>query len=373
MSARTAALAAALAWASVAPSRAQEAATLAPTAPTAGATATPVVDMQAVVVSGTQPGPGLWRVSRDDGHVLYILGTQSPLPREITWPAAEVRQVLAEAGAVLGPPGVTIGTDIGFFRGLALVPSAMKAMKNPEGATLDEVLPADLYRRWSVLKQRYLGHDSGVEKKRPMIAVYELYRAALQRNGLKEGGVVGPVIDKALKPRGLKATPTLLELKIDDPRGALADFRREAPKAQDLECFRGTLDIIERDLPRIAARANAWATGDLQALRAMPDARHQVDACLSAWTATEVARKHGLTDIEARVRDTWLAAADKALQEHAVSFATLPIDGLLEESAYLAWLRQRGYRVTAPDQTEDPVDDAVTVDGVGLAIPSALP
>ena len=344
MSARMAILVCLMAWATPSPGHGQEAASVAGD--------TPIVDMDAVVVSGVQPGPGLWRVARDDGHVLYILGTQSPLPRDISWQADEVRQVLGEAGVVLGSPGVTIGADIGFFRGLTLMPSALKAMKNPGGATLDEVLPPDLYRRWGVLKQRYLGRDRGVEKKRPLIAAYELYRAALEHNGLKQGGVVGPVIDKALKPRGLKTTSALLKLKIDDPREALADFRKEGLRAQDLECFSGTLDIIERDLPRIAARANAWATGDLETLRNTPDARRQVDTCLAAWTATDVARKNGLTDVETRIRAAWLAAVEKALQEHAVSFALLPIDELLDESAYLAQLRQRGYRVIAPDAVD---------------------
>ena len=36
--------------------------------------------LDAVVVSGTQPGPGLWRVSRD-GREFWILGTLAPLPR----------------------------------------------------------------------------------------------------------------------------------------------------------------------------------------------------------------------------------------------------------------------------------------------------
>jgi hypothetical protein len=98
---------------------------------------------------------------------------------------------------------------------------------------------------------------------------------------------------------------------------------------------------------------NAWATGDLEGLRNIPDVRHQVDICLSAWTATDVARKNGLSDVEPRIRAAWLAAAEKALQEHAVSFATLPIDGLLDDSGYLAQLRQRGYRVIAPDADDE--------------------
>jgi hypothetical protein len=319
-------------------------------APAADADAPPVVDMDAVLVTGVQPGPGMWRATRD-GHTLYILGTQSPLPRGMTWDAAETRQVLEQAGAVLGPPGVTIDADVGFFRGLTLAPSAFKAMKNPDGATLDQVLPPELHARWSVLKQRYLGRDRGVEKKRPLIAVYELYRAALEHNGLREGGVVGPVIDKALKARDLERTPTLLKLKIDDPREAIADFRKETLKPEDLACFSGSLDIIERDLPQIVARANAWAVGDLEALRALPSGRSQVLACLSAWTRTETARKRGLVDIDVRVRDSWMSAVDKAVAAHPVSFATLSIDELLRgDGGYLAELRQRGYRIQAPDE-----------------------
>lgn len=308
-------------------------------------------DMDTVVVSGVLPGPGLWRASKD-GHVLYILGTQSPLPRDMQWQAREVRQVLAEAGAVLSPPGISVGADIGLFRGLALAPSALKAMKNPDGQTLDELLPADVYARWSGLKQRYLGRDRGVEKKRPLIAVYELYREALKRNGLREGGIVGPVVSQALKERGMKWTQTSLNLKIEDPRAALADFRKEEFKPQDLQCFRDTLDIIESGLPQAAARANAWAVGDLEALRAMPAARQQVTACLSAWTETETARKRGLTDIDARIMQSWLAAVDKAVAEHPVSFTTISIDNLLRGDGALAELARRGYRIQAPDEDD---------------------
>ena len=359
------------------PCRAQESPSADPGAPVAQAVVptaaadTDVVDMEAVVVSGVQPGPGLWRVSKG-GHVLYILGTQSPLPRDMTWDAREVRQVLAEAGAVLGPPGVSVNADIGFFRGLTLAPSALKAMKNPGGATLDELLPPDLHARWAVLRQRYMGRDRGVEKKRPLIAVYELYKAALEHNRLRQGGIVGPVLAREMKARGLKSTPAALRLKIEDPREAIADFRKEGLKPQDLECFAGTLDVIEQDLPRIAARANARAVGDVEALRAMPRNRQQLDDCTDAWMQTETARKRGFTDIEARIRDTWLAAAEKALAEHPVSFATMGIDGLLYDSQGLvAALVARGYEVLAPGEygqaEEEGGPDAPPADAVAPA------
>ena len=361
MAARMATLAVLLTCSAVMPAMAQEPA----------AATTPVVDMEAVVVTGVQPGPGMWRESKD-GHTLYILGTQSPLPRGMTWDAAETRLVLAQAGAVLGSPGVTVDADVGFFRGLTLAPSAFKAMKNPDGQTLDQVLPPELYARWSVLKQRYLGRDRGVEKRRPLIAVYELYKAALEDNGLREGGVVGPVIDKGLKERGLERTSTLLKLKIDDPREALADFRKEGLKPEDLACFSGTLDIIERNLPQIVARANAWAVGDLDALRTMPSGRSQVLACLSAWTRTETARKRGLVDIDARVRASWLSSVDAAVAAHPVSFATLSIDELLRDDGYLAELRRRGYHVQAPDEYEDEVEEAADAPPTDAIAPSPL-
>ncbi len=115
-----------VAWA---PARAQEVPESEPVPPVAG---TDVIDMEAVVVAGVQPGPGLWKVRQGD-HLLYVLGTQSPLPKNITWRSDEVNQVLQLADEVLASPGISVGADIGFFRGLTLLPSAMKASKNPDG------------------------------------------------------------------------------------------------------------------------------------------------------------------------------------------------------------------------------------------------
>ena len=331
------------------PARAQESLD----APAAGSVPDPgpaaVVEMDAVQVSGVQPGPGLWQVSRGD-HVLYILGTQSPLPRGIQWQSDEVRQVLAEAGVILGGPGVSVSADVGLLRGLTLVPAALRAQRNPDGATLEELLPPDIYARWSRHKASYLGRARGVERKRPAIAAYELYRAALKEHGLRGGGVVQPVIDGLAKARGLEQVPTVLRVEVTDPRKALAEFRGEAMRPQDLQCFVRTLDLVEHGLPQVARRADAWSTGDLAALRAMPEAGSQVRACLEAWAQTDTARRRGFTDIEARVRERWLEVALAALKEHRVSFATLPIESLLYgHGGFVQGLEARGYVVRAPD------------------------
>ena len=302
-------------------------------------------DMEAVVVSGAQPGPGLWKVYSGE-HTLYILGTLSPLPTRMEWRSQQVASVLDEAGAVLGSPGVSVGTGMGRLRSLTLLPSALRATNNPDGETLEDVLPADVYARWSVLKARYMGRDRGVEKKRPMFAAAELHGKAIKRAGLR-GGVVGPVIEEALKRRKMKQTSTVLGLTIEDPRGAIAEFREESLKQEDIDCFSRTLDIVEHDLPAMVARANAWAVGDIDALRSMP-VESQYRACLSAWSSSEVVRKRGMTDIDQRVRAHWMEVAESSLREHEVVFATVPIAELLRPGGYLELLAAKGYEIESP-------------------------
>ena len=158
-----------------------------------------VVDLETLVVSGVQPGPGMWKVSRGD-HTLYVLGTVSPLPRRMEWESAEVESVIARSQAVIGPPTVSVGTaDVGFFRGITLVPALLRARNNPGKRPLREVVSPDLYARWEVLKARYIGRDRGVERRRPLLAAQELYEAALRRSGLHTTGVIWPVVTAAAK------------------------------------------------------------------------------------------------------------------------------------------------------------------------------
>src|SRR5579863_8429293 len=104
--------------------------------------------LDTVLVTGEQPGPGLWKVTGGD-HVLWILGTQLPLPKKMTWRAQEVEKTIAQSQEVLADAAVKV--DIGFFRMLTLLPSLLSAKKNEQGAKLQDVLPAELYARWLAL------------------------------------------------------------------------------------------------------------------------------------------------------------------------------------------------------------------------------
>lgn len=300
-------------------------------------------DLDTVVVSGMQPGPGMWKVSRGE-HALWVLGTISPLPKRMEWEARDVEAVIAQAQEYIEPPGVRVDAKVGFFQRLALVPKAFGARKNPDGLTLQQVVPADMYARWQVLKRKYMGKDAGVEQWRPMFAAMELYQEAIDDSGLKQSGVVGPVIDRAVRRHKVSKTSPTVMIAIEDPKQALAEFRES--RLDDLDCFGKTLQRLESDLGTMRERANAWAVGDLDALRALPYG-DQNEACLRAAARAGVLQKRA-GNIEAQVEELWLAAAEKALANNTVSFAVLPMRELLKPDGYVAKLQAKGYVVEAP-------------------------
>ncbi len=303
-----------------------------------------VIELDTMVVTGAQPGPGMWKVSKGD-HTLWILGTLSPLPKKMTWLPRDVEAVIAQSQEVLEAPGVSFDSDVGIVRSALLIPSLLKARKNPDGRTLQQVLPADLHARWQALKLKYIGRDAGVEKWRPIFAAYELYKEALDESGLVQGGVIGPVVNKAVKRHKVKRTSPTVKVKIEQPKKAIKEFSTSS--LADIDCFGKTMTRLETDLATMTARANAWAIGDIEALRALPY-DDQNRECLTAFIQAGFAQKRGMSDLPARVQAAWLTAADAALEKNQVTFATLPIADMLKPDGYLSQLSARGYAVEAP-------------------------
>lgn len=303
-----------------------------------------VRDLETIVVTGVQPGPGMWRVSKGD-HVLWVLGTLSPLPRDIEWDSNAVEKVISQSQGVLTSPTVSIRSDAGFFAKLALIPSAFKARRNPDGRTLAQLVPAPQYARWQVLKAKYVGRNAGIEQWRPVFAALELYSQAIRKSGMSQAGLVAPMVAKAARRYQVPVTEPKVTITIANPKQALKEF--SASSLDDLECFNKTLARIEGDLGGMVARANAWAIGDLDTLRELPFG-NQFAACNAAFTGAALARKHGMHDLPQRMERTWMAAAEAALAKNRTTFATLPIAEVLKADGYLAKLKARGYEVEAP-------------------------
>lgn len=303
-----------------------------------------IVDHEAVVVSGVVAGPGLWTV-RKDGHVMHVMATLSPLPRRMQWESAGVESVLAASTQVLLPPSFTLDPGVGMFRGLLLVPSAMKARRNPDGRSLQQSLPPELYARWTPLKQRYLGNDRGVEQRRPIVAAHELYEAALRSAGLSQDDPVDKAVRRLAKRHDVPLRAVNFRLEIADAKATLRELR-DTP-LEDVDCFERTIGRIETDLAWMRQRASAWARGDVAAMVALPY-ESQSRACMRALSDTTLAQRLGAGDLQARLRQQWLDAAEDAVAAHRVSFAMLPLSLVIAPDGYLARLRERGYVVEPP-------------------------
>ena len=159
-------------------------------------------DLETVVVRGVQPGPGLWKVTKGD-HVLWILGTLSPLPKGITWDSARVEAIIATAQEVINVPEADLKSNAGFFGNLAVLPALIGVRNNPDGKKLSDVVPAELYARWTPLKLKYIGGSDKAESWRPIFAALELYEAAIDKAGLTDKVIAQKVVDAAARHAGV--------------------------------------------------------------------------------------------------------------------------------------------------------------------------
>lgn len=300
-----------------------------------------------VLVVGQRPGPGLWKVSKD-GHVLWVFGTYSPLPAKMEWRSQEVETIIGQSQELLASPGMSL--TVGWMDSLNIVmalPSLIGARKNVNGESLQEVVPPDVYGRWLPLKAKYLGADNGVEAMRPMFAAEKLFDKAVAHSGLGNDSAVVRRIEDIAKAQKVKITATGFSIPLDNPRGALKDFKKSA--LDDVPCFTKTIDRLETDLEGMRLRANAWAIGDVAKMRALVYP-NQAEACRKAMTGSAWMKGlKGADNLEEKGKIRWLEAAEKSLAANKSTFALLPVGQAMNEGGFLDALKEKGYVVEQPE------------------------
>lgn len=322
--------------------------------PTAPVAAVPTLDVPAdgirteatVVVTGEQPGPGLWLV-RKGGNELYILGTLNPLSANMQLASTGIDAVISRSQEVIRAPYLSVGSDASKFRMLFLLPSLIGIRNNPDRKTLKDVMPATLYARWLPFKQRFLPDDDKVEKMRPMFAAQELYKAVIKRSAMSNKDPSAPLVTAAIEKHHPTVSVVKLELKVKNPKSLIKQMK--TARFDDLACMERTLDRLGVDMEVLRLRANAWATGDIATLRANPVPSHY-QACLNAVSESAIGQQIGMGNGEARVKAMWLAKAEQSLAKNTTTFAILPITDMLGPGGYLASLQAKGYTVLAPDE-----------------------
>ncbi len=283
--------------------------------------------VEEVLVTGEHPGPGMWQIVHGD-NTLWILGTHAPLPARLTWRSAEVEFAISEAQQVLGSYSASFT-----LRGAN--PLAM------QGRPLRRLLSRRAYAQWRQLKREYIGDNDEIERALPVTAALVLRSSALQQAGLTSADAVLKEIARLARAYQVPVTTDHQVTKVVSavPNDAAAERVGVAFLTQ-------TIANVESDVRTARVRANAWATGDIDALRAQAAAdEHAADLYANSWPyldATELAALERETDAR------WLAAAEHALRRNRTTVATLPIFMLLRADGLLARLRERGFEVIEP-------------------------
>ncbi len=203
-----------------------------------------------------------------------------------------------------------------------------------------------------MLRQKYVGEynvndeENDLDRWRPIFVALRLYSRAINQSGMTSTNPVWPTIVAAAAKHRVKITDVKFEPEIIEPRAAVREF--SASRLADIECFEKTIERIETDLVAMRARANAWAVGDVAALRKLP-AIDQRAACEAALRAAPFMKLFGANDLLLQIETAWLNAVDAALTKNKVTLAVLPIAQLVTPKGYVAKLRLKGYRVEEPD------------------------
>lgn len=293
--------------------------------------------MEEVVITGTWPGPRMWKVSKG-GHVLWLLGTLDPLPKKMSWESKEVEAIIKDAQEVLNSEP-SISPNASLFGKLRLYMQWRGMRKNDHDGVLKDFLPSELYARFNDLKIKYAPKDDGIERLRPALAGGRLYFKAVDASGLATRNVVNKTVIKLAKKHRVKVHRA--ELKINDAGGLLNELK-EVPRESEIRCLESTMTRLEKDIGMMAARANAWAIGNLDALRKVS----YTENASSCWDI--LASSPRIKALMNEAQNAWMTAAESALDKNTTTLALWPISDVLKQDGVLLKFRAKGYAVEEP-------------------------
>jgi uncharacterized protein YbaP (TraB family) len=285
-----------------------------------------------IIVSGERAGPGLWHVQKGAAQ-LWIFGTVSPLPKDMTWRSKQLERILDGTDQLL----VAKPVEIGIARALWLLVTQRDLLMLGHGRKLKDVMPADLHARFAVQRAKFTKDADKWEKFRPIIAAAFLEEDALHAVGLSTR------LDLADEVRSLarKHHVRIEEFKIAGLHDVL-DALKTLPPATEQKCVAASLATIETGMPRLIDRAQAWATGDVQRIQSLPESA-EVALCRAAITVDP-----GAGDLYTLLRRTWIQNMARHLETGGVTLAVVSMDMLIEPGGFLDALRSRGYTIDTP-------------------------
>lgn len=286
-------------------------------------------DVETVLVTGEQPGPSLWEIT-DGEHSLWVLASYGPLPAGMSWRSREVEEIIADSQEILGAYQVSFTVDDA---------SSLRTKRS----RLKRVLTRKQYAQWTELKKKYIGNVD-TETLLPATAALVLRTSALEHSGLAYTDDLWRAIYILANRHGVPIN-TAHQVTIPIHESSMASTK------VGVEYLVTTMNRLEQDLREARHRANAWAVGDIAALREYAKSEGNY-AFLNAesWPflqGRELEAALALGD------ERWIESAHRALRRNRSTFAVLPAYLIFREDGPLAALEKRGYVLLAPDVTSD--------------------
>jgi len=291
--------------------------------------------LEVVLVTGEQPGPGLWRISSDD-HVLWILGEVAPQPRKVTWRSRRFealldksQEVLLDFSGVMWPNKLQEDAET-------------RIRKLPAGQRLKDVVSPELYARADAARKLY-GTPETIDVLRPFYAARRILMSALRKMDMEKRFSASFTVRKLARRANVRIT------YLETPGQTHEEHLRNITQGSTVPCLEMMVAIVEDGGSGLRRLANAWSVGDISALRQLVplyalQPTHQESTCTVALYGGE----QRANEFVARRTEAWLREAERALRENKSTMAVVSMAELFAPDGYLAALRARGYKVVEP-------------------------
>ena len=292
--------------------------------------------MEVVLVTGEQPGPGLWKVWSND-HVLWILGEVAPQPGKVKWRSRRFESLLENSQEVL--------LD---FSGVMWPNKLQEEAETrirvlPGGQTLKDVVTPALYARADAARKLY-GTPEQIMTLRPFYAGRRILMGALRKLDMEKRFSASFTVRKLARRADVRIT------YLETPGQAHEEHLKNIQESSTVPCLEMMVTIVEDGGSGLRRLANAWSIGDISALRQLVplyalQPTHQESKCTVALYGGE----QRANEFVARRTEAWLSAAERALRENKRTMAVISMAELFAPDGYLAGLRARGYKVEEPN------------------------
>jgi uncharacterized protein YbaP (TraB family) len=292
----------------------------------------PVSDwsIETVVVTAKKPGPALWHIRKDKSEV-WILGTLGPVPEDLKWDSGPFEAVLDGSRALYLPPRGQVGP----LEGIWFLLTEGDVLRLPDGQSLEPTLPPALRARFAAARAAARRDADRYAEYKPSVAGF-----LLESDFLKARALTGREPQRTIEALAARHTVPVRRIATYEALDVIKEVPSLSPQA-NLACLKDSLDDIDVMGAHAKPAADAWATGDLDGIKAHYSDPKALD-CLG--------RSASFARLWARSVNDSVSVIDGALKVPGKTVAVINIGELLRKNGILDRLTAQGLTVEGPGE-----------------------